>query len=186
MTAVDTSPPRSGIARRLKQLIVGTPGARRSAYLRNGIVLALVAMIGFGGGVAFADDYLRPNDPDNPTSMRGCVIRFDKKSSSGTTVVPRIHANSAHICVGVTSVSVDSTSKDLILRNSSGRGVVVTMIVSPDETLTRKGISCGGSGGSTLSRVICYDRAGHHVPANSLKMYGATSNLWVSWTMWHN
>ncbi|MGH3734812.1 MAG: hypothetical protein ACRDT6_04195 [Micromonosporaceae bacterium] len=163
-----------------------TRGGRWGAWLRRCLVVGLVGVVAFGGGVAFAEDYLRPADPANPISIRGCVIRFDTLSSTGKSVVPRIHANSTHMCVGVTSVKADwAGNGDLIVTNTGGPGVVVSLAVSPDETLVRKGISCGGSGGTYTTTVICYDRAGNHVPAYSLKMYGSTSNLWLNWTMWH-
>ncbi|MGH3714446.1 MAG: hypothetical protein ACRDT4_13435 [Micromonosporaceae bacterium] len=161
-------------------------GPNPRARWRRGIVLAVVATLGFGGGVAFSDTYLRPTDPSNPISMRGCVIRFDTLSSTGNSVVPRIHANSTHMCVGVTKVAVNwSGDNELVITNDTAPQAVVSVSVSPDETLTRKGISCGASGGTSVTRIYCYDRAGTFVPASSLKMYSSLSNLWVSWTMWH-
>lgn len=90
------------------------------------------------------------------------------------------------MCVGVTSVAVDwGRTGDLIVRNKGGPGTIVSLTVSPDETLTARGISCGASGGLQLTRIRCHDRYGHHVPAYSLKMYGRYANYWLAWFMWH-
>ncbi|MGH3647618.1 MAG: hypothetical protein ACRDTM_10660 [Micromonosporaceae bacterium] len=161
-------------------------GENTTRWWKWAIAGTVVLGLGFGGGVAFADNYMRPADPDNPIAVRGCVIRFDTLSDSGASVVPRIHANSAHMCVGVTSVRADWNDGALVLNDSNSKGSIVSMSVSPDETLTRKGIRCGGSGGGKVSRVYCYDQSGNFVPAHSKKLYGSLSNLWVTWHMWHH
>ena len=131
--------------------------------------------------------YSSPAHPDNPTAMRGCVIRFDTLSDTGNSVIPRIHANESHQCVGVSSIYADwsdtSTRGDLVIKGTDTNRVV-SIMVSPDETMVQRGISCGASGGGTTTRVRCYDRDGVKVPSYSLELYGPNTNLWMSWTVW--
>lgn len=153
-----------------------------------GILLAAIMLIvtGFVGGAYYAGGVgnTMPANPANPISISGCVIRFDKLSHSRQTVIPRIHADSAHMCVGVTRIAVDSRrTGDLIVHHE--RRTIVSLSVSPDETLVAKGISCGASKAAETSRIRCYDRFGNHVPAYSKKMYGRYSNYWLTWFMWH-
>lgn len=154
------------------------------------VALAAIALLatGVAGGLLLARGaaYLYAASPENPASIRGCVVRFDTLSSSGKSVVPRIHANSTHICVGVTSVAVDWQTGDLLVRNDGGPGKIVSLSVSTDETLTTRGITCGGSGGGISTRIRCYGRDGKRVPVYSLKMHSSRSNLWLSWFMWQD
>lgn len=150
--------------------------------------LALFVIIAAGGtAAARLSDYLFPASVDNPIADRGCVIRFDTLSESGKSVVPRIHANETHSCVGVTSVSVDwsdsSTFGDMMLNNTGGPGIVVSVYAEEDESLVQRDIQCGPSGGGQQTRIRCY-RDGVKVPVQSLDMYGPNVNLWVGWTMW--
>lgn len=143
--------------------------------------LLATALVLLGVGVATAADYLFPASTENPITQSGCVIRFDQKTSSGNTSA-RIHANSAHYCVGAQGVSTSYTSGDLVIKLHTV-GPIVSIAVSPDETLTSRGISCGASGGMGTISIRCYDRYGL-VKAYSRKMYGVYSNLWVGWTSW--
>lgn len=162
---------------------------RRSRVLRALLpVLVIVgALVGATTAAAGISGYLHKADPDNPTAIRGCVIRFDQLSDSRKSVVPRIHANDSHACVGVTSVAVDwsagSSYGDLVINNSGGSNNVITTFAEEDETLAKMDIQCGPSGGGTTTRIRCY-RDGVKIPAQSLAMYGPNVNLWVGWTMW--
>lgn len=130
--------------------------------------------------------YSSPAHPDNPTAMRGCVIRFDTLSETGNSQIPRIHANESHQCVGVSSVYADWSDAyrgDLVLKGIDTNRVV-SISVTPDETMVALGIDCGPSGGGTTTRIRCYDRDGTKVPAYSLDLYGPTTNLWITWVMW--
>lgn len=145
------------------------------------LLAAALLLIGTTAGVAVGAAYLYPASAGNPTVQSGCVIRFDERTSSGLTR-PRVHANSAHYCVGVTDVYAEYPSGDVVIKQQTV-GPVVYISVSPDETLAARGITCGASGGVGVLRLRCYDRAGR-VKAYSPKMYGSTSNLWVGWTSW--
>lgn len=114
------------------------------------------------------------------TITTGCVIRFDDASWNRTRVYPRIHANSTHINTGCTGVTVTAAG-DLRIGQTQSQPIV-SLSVDPDETLARKGIVLGGSGGSGHTTVVMYDRAGRHLRADSMSLYGSTTNLWVMWT----
>lgn len=152
-----------------------------AAVLTVATVLGVVAL-------AIGQSFMFPTDQANPTAMRGCVIRFDTLSATGNSVVPRIHDNASHYCVGVASVKADwssgSGAGNLVITHTESLPVV-SIAISPDETLTERGISCGASGGLGETRIACYDRAGAYVPAHSkAKLYGPYANLWITWTMW--
>lgn len=146
-------------------------------------VVLFTALAGVVVGVAVAQTYMSPASVDNPIAIRGCVIRFATKNSRGQTV-PTIHANSSHHCVGIPTVSVDPNNGDIVLgQYAGGSKVIVTQSVSADETLTARGIACGGSG-TSIVRIRCYDRSGTKLPGTSSKLYGTYANLWVTVIMW--
>lgn len=121
-------------------------------------------------------------EPNGSVSIRGCVIRFDELTPTGATK-PRIHANETHRCVGVTRVHADRESGDLFIRSDS-HAPIMSISVSPDETLAQRGITCGASGGIGLTRIRCFDRDGNQVAAHSAAIFGPRANLWVGWTSW--
>lgn len=148
------------------------------------LAIALLLTVTVAGtAAARITDYLFDESTSNPTAVRGCVIRFDTLSASGASVAPRIHANESHTCVGVSSISLDWTSGDLIINNTGGSNNVVSVFAEEDETMAQRDIQCGPSGGGTQTRIRCY-RDGVKIPAYSLDMYGPNVNLWVGWVMW--
>lgn len=154
------------------------PGWPRRLALATAAAVALTA-----AGTAAADTYLSPAEQatDNIV-LGGCVIRFDTLNSSGTRVVPRIHANAVHRCVGVTGVRVN-TAGSLVVNFDAAAEAVVSMMVGPDETFARWGIMCGPSVAPGHELVACY-RDGARVRADSLKLYSHTANLWLIMTWW--
>ncbi|WP_094453144.1 hypothetical protein [Parenemella sanctibonifatiensis] len=151
----------------------------RRIVLVLGAVFALVAAGGVG---AAAENFMRDADADNAVAIRGCVIRFDERDAEGNTV-PRIHANSSHYCVGVTEVTIENG--DLVVYSNTV-GPIVSLAVSPDESLAKLGFTCGGSGGGHRTAVRCYDRDGVKVDADSPRMYGQYNNLWLTWFTWQD
>lgn len=114
--------------------------------------------------------------------LRGCVIRFDRRDAAGHTK-PRIHVNEMHYCIGVDRVHADHETGDLVIQGPPA-GPIVFITVSPDETMTQRGIDCGASGGAKLTKIRCYDRDGGQVPAHSPELYGREANLWIGWLAW--
>jgi hypothetical protein len=147
--------------------------------------LALAAFVIAYASPALAQtpsDYISPAEPaSSHLVLGGCVIRFDTRSATGKSVVPRIHANSTHHCVGITSARADWSTGDLII--TAGDSVVVTTIVGIEESFAKRNITCGPSGGGLTTRIQCY-REGVKVPAYSLALYGPTMNLWLIYEWW--
>ncbi|MFX4272048.1 hypothetical protein ACQBAR_15540 [Propionibacteriaceae bacterium Y1685] len=152
--------------------------------VRRGVIVFISALALLASGMigAAAENYMRDANSDNKVAIRGCVVRFDERDAAGKTV-PRIYANNAHYCVGVTSVSVVDGDLQVLSNNHEP---VMSLVVSSDETLTRYGISCGASGGLASTVIRCYDRTGAKVNADSPRMYGAGSNLWLTWFSWQD
>lgn len=147
------------------------------------VVVLAFALVAAGVAGATAENYLRDASHDNKIAIRGCVIRFDERDAAGNTV-PRIHANSSHYCVGVTGLEVQDDGDLVVYSNTVGP--IVSLAVSPDETLAAKGLTCGGSGGGYSTTIRCYDRNGNKVAADSPTMYGAYSNMWLTWFTWQD
>ena len=149
------------------------------------ILAAAIGVFVAGGAVGVAaDNYLREAKHDNKIAIRGCVVRFDERDADEVTQ-PRIHANQAHYCVGVTDITVNPENGDLEVRSDT-QGPIVSLAVSPDETLAARGISCGGSGGGGITRIRCFDRDGAPVRADGPEIYGTYSNLWLTWFTWQD
>lgn len=159
--------------------LVGLPKAARRIIA---VVVLSFALVAAGVAGATAENFMRDAKHNNKIAIRGCVIRFDEKAADGS-VVPRIHANSAHYCVGVTRVAVEDG--DLAIYSNTP-GEIVSVAVSPDESLARLGYTCGASGGGYRTIVRCYDRDGVKVDADSPRMYGRYNNLWMTWFTWQD
>ena len=145
-------------------------------------VVAAVSLIAAGVVGAAAENYFRDASWKNKVAIRGCVVRFDERDAAGKTV-PRIHANQAHYCVGVTRLAIE---KGDLVAYSNTQGPIVSLAVSPDESLTKLGITCGGTGGGYRTAIRCYDREGVKIDADSPRMYGTYNNLWLTWFTWQD
>lgn len=126
---------------------------------------ALLYLLGLGARPADAGEVY-----DNFTT--GCIIRF----SSAT---PQIHANAAHVNQGCVSLSINQNGS-LVVKHETV-GPIVSLSVDSDETLTKKGIQCGGSGGIGTTVVACYDRDGDRVRVDSTQIRHPYANLWLTW-----
>jgi len=134
-----------------------------------GLLVALVLGI---VGTATANPGRRYN-PDSPPIVTGCIIRF---TSSG----PVIHDNSWHHCTGADSVSVRSNG-DLLLRHDR-HGPIISVTVSPDESLSRRNIIAGASNGVNETVIRFQNaRTGKAVRADSSRLVCTYCNIWVTW-----
>ncbi|RZS39232.1 hypothetical protein EV193_104448 [Herbihabitans rhizosphaerae] len=108
-----------------------------------------------------------------PPLVTGCAIRFEAAG-------PAIYQNSTHLCTGATSVAVEPDG-DLVIRSGT-RGPVISMTVEEDETLVRRGILAGPSGGGSETVVRFFStRTGEPVRADADVLKGTYSNIWVTW-----
>lgn len=125
--------------------------------------------------------YRTPSVWNNLLIGGGCV-RFDELSSTGASVVPRLHMNSAHTNVGILDVYIDwseSGYKKLHFDTAPG-GTIVTMSCWPDETLTEMGITVGASGGTPHTALKVF-KNGKQIHASSPTLYDPYANLWCFW-----
>lgn len=138
--------------------------------------------------------YYRKPHLYNNILLGGCVLRWDTKSDTGTTVVPRIHANGTHIDVGVKEVRIDWSSnatvaahRPLIIECEIG-SPIISMGAVPDETMNAKGIIAGLSGGSPTTRMYLFrqyaEGSARKIHAASLDLYDQFANFWVWWFWW--
>jgi hypothetical protein len=115
------------------------------------------------------------------------VIRFEPGTVAGggtfTTGGPYIHANSGHIAVGMTGVSVDSSGRIVVATDTLGVGTVGSATVDEDETLSALGVQAGISGGNGTLR-IQLAQGGTELDLTQQADWnivaGPDSNLWVT------
>lgn len=106
--------------------------------------------------------------------MNGGVIRLDRKKGV------YLHTNSTHHSVGIEKVYIDKKDGSLVVVRSEG-GAVVSTVVTPDETLSEKGVTVGLSGGGKVSKVFFYKdgrRVKLHYPKEYKQVASSTSNIW--------
>lgn len=114
------------------------------------------------------------------TIAGGCVIRFDSET-------PRVHANSSHRCIGVSSVRLSSTGDLQVVSSTEQRGAVVNAQADPDETLATRGLITGVSATPSVMTVSIFDsrlrrRLDLRQPQDYARVVGSTANMWLSWT----
>lgn len=125
-------------------------------------------------------------NPDNEWTLRGCVIRLEPGSvnSDGTfdSGGPRVHANSAHIAVGVEGVKVNSSG---YLELELDGGPITAILATPDETLTARGIWCGPSGEASITKLRFYKVGTGALDLTDQSDWdavaGSLSNVWLAW-----
>lgn len=106
------------------------------------------------------------------SDVAGCVIRL---YPSG----PRVHVDKTHTCPYVTDVRV----RDGVLQVERGHAESIqAAVVSPDETLSARGILAGASWARGRTLVRFYDtRADAPIPADDPRLTGSTANIWLVW-----
>lgn len=119
-----------------------------------------------------------PDDPNLHYFPLACCVRFDRRVSANSQFVttPRILEDASHYNVGFASVEVNADG-DLELHTALTRPVG-SINVNADETLVRRGIAGGGSGGSAII-VVRFSQNGQAIRADGPEIYGSTSNVWV-------
>lgn len=110
--------------------------------------------------------------PASSTAVSGCVIRF---AASG----PVVHTDRTHDCPFVTDVVVDAAGR-LVVYRERGDAVQAAM-VSPDETLSSRGIIAGASWNHTRTTIRFYDADTGPIRADDPQLRGPTANIWITW-----
>ena len=120
--------------------------------------------------------YMDSRASTQPT-MSGFAMRFDDPTGA-----PRVHANAQHISVGVRDITVTDRGVEI----SHDGGPIVSMVVTPDETLIERGLKFGlsGGGGNTVLR-IWDEKASRYLDlrksADWDRVRGPYCNLWIVW-----
>lgn len=112
--------------------------------------------------------------PEEPASdVGGCVIRLYDTG-------PQVHVDSTHTCPFVTDVHVRDDGALIVDRRRAGS--IQAVVVSPDETLTARGILAGASWARSTTTIRFYDTTtGTVLRADDPRLHGATSNVWIAW-----
>lgn len=128
------------------------------------------------------DNYWTPSVWNHVQFGWGCV-RFDRKSSTGKSVTPRLHVNRAHNACGIVRVYTDwnahPAERDLLFETEGG-GAIGTMFVLPDETMVGMGVLAGVSGGQPKTACRIHLN-GKRVAATDIRLYHPYANLWCFW-----
>jgi hypothetical protein len=115
------------------------------------------------------------------------VIRFEPGTVAGggafITGGPYLHANSGHIAVGITGVSVNASGRLVITTDSLNQGSVGSVNADEDETLSGLGIMAGVSGGNgTLTIKLAQNGVVLDLTQQAAWdiVAGPDSNIWVT------
>ena len=137
------------------------------------VVVAVGAVLCLAAQTAVNANAPKQGRIDNPLIVRGCAVRLE---DSG----PYLLGNSAHYCTGFRSVSYSHGWLEII---SDSSRPVVSIAVSPDESLVARGILAGASGGGLHTRIRFYSIRTHHVlPAESPLLHCPKCNVWITIT----
>ena len=135
-------------------------------------LLTFILLIGGATVVLAKSTYQLPQSASNNVKITGGVIRIDPKGVY-------LHTNSTHHSIGIKSVYIDKNDGSLVVVSEKGNPVVTTS-VTPDETIAKKGITVGLSGGGKYSKVFFY-KNGKQLKLNSKQfneVASPTSNIW--------
>jgi hypothetical protein len=87
-------------------------------------------------------------------------------------------ANSTHFCTGLSKVRYVDGWLEII---SDSKLPVVSVAVSPDESLVARGVLAGASGGGLRTVIRFYStRTKHIVRADSPQLHCPTCNVWIT------
>ena len=138
-----------------------------------GVPIAIGAVLCLAAQTPVIAGTPRTGSPDNRLVIRGCAVRLEDNG-------PYLLANSAHFCTGLTKVRYTDGWLEVI---SDSKLPVVSIAVSPDESLVARGILAGASGGGVRTRIRFYStRTQRVVRADSPALHCPTCNVWVTIT----
>lgn len=115
--------------------------------------------------------------------ISGCVVRFSDPDGW-----PSIHANGAHVCAGVSSVTVNEHGRLQVVQtlDDPGRTPILFAFVQTDETLAGRGIVGGASGGTGDTQYVLFDTVRDRQldlrrAEDRMRVQGPFSNVWLGW-----
>ncbi len=138
--------------------------------------ITIVLLLTLGGVIAGAAGFRLSSEPSiqNQIKINGGVIRIDP------TKGVYLHTNSSHHSVGIEQVYIDKIDGSLVVIRDT-KDSIVTTSVTPDETLTKRGIAVGFSGGGKVSKVLFY-KNGKQLKLNKKQDFNQVaspmSNIW--------
>ncbi|MBZ5734701.1 hypothetical protein K8Z61_09355 [Nocardioides sp. TRM66260-LWL] len=166
-------------------------GSHRAATRRSpagrGLVAASAVLVLSGvAGVAYAagassSELSQPRRTVATDSgaivVRSCVLRW-QRSADGTKAEPYLYTNQAHPCPGLTGVSTNADTGDVVITGDTASfGPILYVAASPDETFARMGMIVGASAGNTL--VLRLSLAAKAVRGDDLSLAQPNANLWL-------
>ncbi|WP_214760244.1 hypothetical protein [Exiguobacterium sp. s146] len=124
---------------------------------------------------AEADGMLHPSTSGSELRFSGMALRLDPQGLY-------IHANGSHKPLGFTQAYIEPTRGYIVVRRDRADSVV-SIIAEPDETLTKRGITIGASGGGTVTHLFVYQNGvqlNMADPVDYAKTAGVFSNIWMT------
>lgn len=99
--------------------------------------------------MSFNDQDVNPNEWE--LVYRSCIVRLGKDASG---VWPGLYENNAHGSAGIIGVTIDSTTRDLVVETDFNPATekILSAVANVDHQLTAKQIFVGASGGSNITR----------------------------------
>lgn len=137
-------------------------------------------------------DHIHASEIGYPVFPRSAIVRLDTLSESGVTVDPRLYTNDSHHALGVDEAGVgigwDKTNRPLRI-TCPNLGPVLSIQVTPDETLMARGIMAGPSGGGGVTDIYLgkYAIEDGVLVVKPVKvtdkatLYNEYANLWIQW-----
>lgn len=137
------------------------------------VTLTAAALVGSHVATVWPLPAAAQQQPTTGPIVTGCVIRLYPTG-------PEIHDDAWHDCTGADEVTLDADGDLRIL--SSHSTAVISVTAAVDESLARRGILAGASGGVSWTEVRLYDvDTGQAVRADSAAATCTYCNLWMTW-----
>ncbi len=139
------------------------------------LMLLFVFLIAFPMGV-LSSAYILQKAPIEEMVLQGGVIRLQYSG-------PSILSNRSHVTVGLKNVEIDKNGNLVVYRDMQ-ETTLISINVTLDEELSKRGITCGVSGGGYKTTILFYNREGKNLNLNDVNDYrqiaGPYSNFFIN------